>query len=154
MTEVVTERLTPWTEPFHPPTELSHDRFLDRAQSFYRDILSHITGAFWVVDADGVVTYANDAVSDIPGLDENHLPGGGLDEIFDDETTQKLYDIRSNLKTRVTSGSFSITGRYRQRDGSPADTGLVWISGRSIHDPNGEYKSCLIGAAVLRGSAP
>lgn len=151
MTGVETDHLTPWLEPYRPPTPLPQGRFLERAQVFYRDVLTSIEEALLEVDADGVVTYANAAISKSLGLDETHMLGGGLDEIFDEETVKKLYDIRSKLKTRATPGSFSIHGWYRRKYGEPAGSVPIWISGRSLHNPGGGYKACLIGVAVLRG---
>lgn len=152
ITGVETDQLTPWLEPYHPPTPLPRGRFLERAQVFYRDVLTSIEESLLAVDADGVVTYANAAISKSLGLDETHMLGGGLEEIFDDETSKKLYDIRSKLKTRTSPGSFSIHGQYRRKGGAPADSVVpIWISGRSLHNPDGGYKSCLIGVAVLRG---
>lgn len=136
--EIETDRLTPWLEPYHSPAAPAPGRFLDRAQAFYQKVLSEIEGAFLVVDADGVVTYANAAISQSLGLDEQHLLGGSLDEIFDEDTDKKLYEIRSNLKLRTTPGSFSIYGRYRRKGDDPAGVGDTGTWGAGGTDPAAE----------------
>lgn len=130
------------------------DRFLKRADHFYQDILSATDEAMVVVDADGVITYANGAVSRILGLEESHLLGGGLDELFEEETGGKIFEFRSALKARRISGSFSLYGRCRPAGSPQQETLPVWISGRSIHDLAGKYTACLIGITVLRKHAP
>jgi len=111
--QIQTDRITPWLEPYHPPADLPSNRFLERATEFYRDVLAVINEAFVIVDADGIITYANVEAIGLLGFDEKHLLGGDLGELFDEKTVDKLYRIRTKFKQAPSSGYFSIAGRGR-----------------------------------------
>lgn len=142
LNEVETDRLTPWLEPYHPPAGAAGDRFLDRAKDFYERLLSNMNEGCLVVDKDGVVTLANEAVGQMSGCDVNHILGGNLGELFGEATAKKLYEIRAKIKQNRSPSSFAFEGWLLH--GGP-----LLISGRSIHGDDGEYKSCILSLLEL-----
>lgn len=141
-----TDHMTPWLEPYseHGRGRFK-GRFLDASREVFQTILSALKDGCLVVDIDGVVTFVNSSLEKMIGLEENHLLGGNLWEIFDDDTTQKIHGIRGTFKRSGQAGSFSLEGRLvKGAAEAPADLHSVLISGHPLHDRAGRYKACLL----------
>ncbi|MBI4178848.1 response regulator [bacterium] len=153
---IITDSLTPWMEPWHPPTtDPSPDRFLGRARMFYRTVLSSRREGCIIVDVDGVVTYVNEMMEAAFGCDAKHLLGGTPDEIFEEETSDRLAEVRSQFRSRRLPEPLRLTGSVRV-DRGPAGIELVpvTITCRPIHGESGEYKACLMAIEDARIHGP
>ena len=120
---------------------LSAERFLDKAGGIYKVLLETMNDACLVVDLDGVITLANEALARLSDKPVSFLTGHNAFNLFPDKTsTQLLQAINQSTLLKQSQSS-----RFEGRLFNGINTTPVMIATRSLHaEDTGAYEGTLI----------
>lgn len=120
-------------------------KFADTADRLYRVLQETMNEGCLVVDAGGVITYANRAVSSVTALGADRLPGGKLVDMFTPETAENLGQALNFLIASQSPRAMALEGRIaREYAQQQDDIAAVRISMRSLHADDGEYEGAVV----------
>jgi PAS domain S-box-containing protein len=109
-----------------------------RNELMYRELLKAIPDAVVVYDADGRVTYVNDAFINTYGWARDDLLGRAIDFVPPEEAAKTANAWDEQLRT---NGAGHFSTRRLTKEGEVLD---VEARGSNIHDPDGQYAGAIV----------
>ncbi len=129
----------------HTPQD---ERFIERAGGVYRTLLEMMNDGCFVVDGEGVVTFANATLAYLAGMDP---VGRSARDLFDEKTARRLESWRN---AAVGSDSarkrFSFEGKLRRPDG---ETVPILVSSRLLVGEAGRHECFVATLSDIRDLA-
>jgi PAS domain S-box-containing protein len=123
----------------------SKPKFVDTAERFYQVVTETMDEGCLIVDADGVITFANRALNELMRCDATSLPGRGVLELFAPEGATRVGQILGHFRAAHMSRSFVteavLAPAYAR---APEDVAMVRISMRSMHRADGGFDAGLL----------
>lgn len=121
------------------------DRFEHRAERMYGVLLETMNEGCLVVDAEGIITYANRAVDAVMSLGAERLPGRTILDMFTPDTAQDLRHALNYLIASRGPRSMALEARVAPEHAHVQDrVTAVRISMRSLHADDGAYEGAVV----------
>lgn len=123
----------------------SKPKFVDTAERFYQVVTETMDEGCLIVDADGIITFANRALNELVRCDATSMPGHSVLELFAPEAADRVGHILAHCRAAHTSRSFVteavLAPAYAR---APESVAMVRISMRSMHRSDGSFDAGLL----------
>lgn len=122
-------------------------RFVSSGDSFYRLLINSMAEACFVIDRTGTITFSNDALETICGLDKDQVLGWKGYHLFSDASRPRLQKIFESLTGETESRTYGAEVELKSAHGPPIP---VLLRGTSLHASDGSFEASFVLMTDIR----
>ena len=122
-------------------------RFVSGSENFYRLLINSMAEACFVVDSAGTITFANESLEKLTGLDKDKILGWKGHELFSEDSQKRIRKIFDSLVHERTSRTFGAEVELKAGRG---DKLPVLLRGTTLHTKESGFEASFILMTDIR----